>query len=159
MMEILIGSIKLKIAESVFDNIYPFIQDDNIKPEAGGILLGYYITSEEFCIIEISLPCVEDKATRYSFIRSRKNAQKIIDKNFKRSDGKIIYLGEWHTHPEDYPSPSGVDRNSIKERLKKDKLNSDVIFTLILGRKGLYIAAVNKNGIFGERNINYDKIE
>ena len=54
----------------------------------------------------------------------------------RNSHGEISYLGEWHTHPEDFPKPSIVDKqewNNIKSKRKYP------IFFLIIGRKDFYI--------------------
>lgn len=159
MIDLVLNETHIEIGKNAFEAMAYYIQSDNKKPEAGGILLGHYFDECSFQIVEVSLPSKYDRASRYSFVRCRKNAQRIITKHFDESKGKIIYLGEWHTHPEDMPSPSVLDKKSIKERLLKDELNSDVIFTLILGRKGFYIAAVNKNGIYEEKIFNYQEIE
>ena len=81
----------------------------------------------------------------------------IINKIFKDSKGKKIYLGEWHTHPEDYPTPSGLDKKSILEQIRGNILNSETIFMLIIGRKGLYISYVEKTGIKTEKNIKFEE--
>lgn len=158
MIELKLDSVSVKILKDVFERMFAYIQDKANKPEAGGILLGYYFNKNNFSIIDISLPNKEDRASRYGFIRSMKTAQKVINERFNESKGKIIYLGEWHTHPEDFPDPSWVDKKSIIERLRKDDLNSEIIFSLIIGRKGFYIAPVDKDGILSEKRINYKEI-
>ena len=57
----------------------------------------------------------------------------------------IRYLGEWHTHPEDNPNPSGLDRSewnhlSAKRRDKRPTL------AVIVGRNALYIELVPSSG-------------
>lgn len=75
---------------------------------------------------------------------------------FKDSNGKKIYLGEWHTHPEDYPKPSSLDKNSILKQIRGNILNSEIIFMLILGRKNINISCVEKNGIKASKNIDFN---
>ena len=82
-----------------------------------------------------------------------------MNKFFKESNGKKIYLGEWHTHPEDYPTPSLLDNKSILERMQKDVLNSEIIFMIIVGRKNFYISFVKMDGIKNEKNINFKDID
>ncbi|MFD0836666.1 Mov34/MPN/PAD-1 family protein [Mariniflexile aquimaris] len=155
MIEFKLGNLSIKISEEVFEKMKSFIQDENHKPEAGGILIGYYLEDNNYSIIDSSLPSRFDKSSRYNFTRSKKNAQKIINKNFKDSKGKKIYLGEWHTHPEDYPTPSCLDKKSILEQIRGNILNSKIIFMLILGRKGIYISYADKNEIKAFKNINF----
>ena len=157
MIEFELGDLSIKISEEVFEKMKSFIQDENHKPEAGGILIGHYLEDNNYSITDVSSPSELDKSSRFNFIRSKKNAQKIINKIFKDSKGKKIYLGEWHTHPEDYPTPSGLDKNSILEQIRGNILNSETIFMLIIGRKGLYISYVEKTGIKTEKNIKFEE--
>ena len=111
MIEFELGELSIKISEEVFEIMKSFIQDENHKPEAGGILIGHYLEDNNYSITDVSSPSELDKSSRFNFTRSKKNAQKIINKIFKDSKGKKIYLGEWHTHPEHHPSPSATDLN------------------------------------------------
>ena len=152
------GGASIKISFEVLEKMFHYIQDDNNKPEAGGILIGHDLEDNNFSITDISIPSVYDKSSRFNFTRSKKNAQQILNKLFKESKGKKIYLGEWHTHPEDYPTPSPLDSKSIVERMQRDVLNSEIIFMIIIGRKGLYITYVEMNGIKTKKNINFEEI-
>ena len=157
MMEFELGNLSIKISEEVFEKMKSFIQDEKYKPEAGGILIGHYLEDNNYSITDVSSPSKLDKSSRFNFTRSKNNAQKIINKIFKDSKGKKIYLGEWHTHPEDYPTPSGLDKKSILEQIRGNILNSEIIFMLIIGRKGLYISYVEKTGIKTEKNIKFEE--
>lgn len=153
MIEFELGALFVKISGEVLKKMKTFIQDENHKPEAGGILIGHYLENNNFSITDVSIPSELDKASRFNFTRSKKNAQKIINKIFEESLGKKIYLGEWHTHPEDYPSPSSLDKKSILRQINGNELNSNIIFMIIFGRKGFYISQIEKTGITFEKNI------
>lgn len=159
MLKIDFEDLSVKISYEILIKIQEFIQDDSIKPESGGILIGHDLQDNNFSITDISTPSVYDKSNRFNFIRSKKNAQLILNKFFKESNGKKIYLGEWHTHPEDFPTPSSVDKKSILERLHNDVLNSEIIFMIIVGRKSFYISFVKTDGIKNEKNINFKDID
>lgn len=158
MLVIELEGLSIKISFEVLEKMFHYIQDDNNKPEAGGILIGHDLEDNNFSITDISIPSVYDKSSRFNFTRSKKNAQQILNKLFKESNGKKIYLGEWHTHPEDYPTPSPLDSKSIVERMQRDVLNSEIIFMIIIGRKRLYITYVEINGIKTKKNINFEEI-
>jgi len=158
MIIVKLGNIKVKIYKTVLDKMNDYIQDVSSKPESGGILMGYVLKENVFAINDISVPSKFDKASRYNFTRSKKNAQMILNKAFKSSNGKQIYLGEWHTHPEDYPSPSNLDFKSIKKQFHGNILNSPVIFMLIYGRKGFYITHENSDSIRSEQNISFNPL-
>lgn len=158
MIAIDLNLIMVRISRELILAMASFIQDDNKKPESGGILIGYYQEKGSYIITDFTQPRNGDKQSRYEFVRSKKNAQNALLALFKESGGKKIYLGEWHTHPEDNPTPSGTDISSIINRIKKDRINSETIFMIIFGRKSFYISTVNKSGIQMSRNISYDEI-
>ena len=138
MIDIKIGKFNIFFSKKVIQDIERYKQDTKEKNESGGILLGQVLNHDVF-ILKHSDPCKYDKSTRYSFERDKKNAQKIIDFEFLDSNGKTIYLGEWHTHPENKPTPSSQDMSMIKEQFKKNKLNEKFLLLFILGIKEFYI--------------------
>lgn len=148
----------LKFLPKAFHKMQAYIQDNHSKEEAGGIMLGYCIDKNNFSIIEVTVPNKGDKRSRYSFWRSSVLHQRFLNKLFKMSKGKTIYLGEWHTHPEDVPNPSGLDRKSIVEQIRRSELNSDTIFALIMGNKGLHLSMVKKEGVIFERQLKFEEL-
>jgi len=78
------------------------------KPESGGILLGYR-RGPHLHVTLATAPQSNDRRWRYMFERSARHHQEIALRQWTASDKKIDYLGEWHTHPQHYPSPSGTD--------------------------------------------------
>ena len=152
-MVIELGDIILRIDQKVIDIISSFIQDEKDKPEAGGILMGYYIDDYSFFISDLTVPSNYDKSSRFNFIRSFINAQKFINHFFKSSKGKKIYLGEWHTHPEKLPTPSSTDLDSFEEQLKKNKLNSKFIFMIIIGIEGMYASSYSNLKLVDEGRV------
>jgi len=157
MIRIELDCFVLKITEQAFDKMLRFKQDTWKKPESGGILLGYYIEDSSFTLTDVTIPTDLDKSSRFNFIRAKKSAQKAINKYFKESGGKKIYLGEWHSHPENLPTPSNLDCKSIKEQISLNKLNSEIIFMIIIGTIGLSISVVTAKKIIYQKNIQYDQ--
>lgn len=134
-----IGEYTVVLSESVKSLFQKFIQDKVEKNEAGGILLGS-IVGKKIYIIKASIPNKFDKATRTSFLRDKNIAQIIVDYEFENSNGTMFYLGEWHTHPEDYPTPSGQDRKMTIEQYNKSRLPQPFSLMVIQGIKDIYIA-------------------
>lgn len=114
------------------------------KKEAGGILLGK-VYSKKIIIESITEPSIMDKAGEFFFIRNIPKAQNAINKSWKKSEGEQIYLGEWHTHNEDYPTPSPRDMCMINNMLKDSKMEIDFLFLIILGRKNNYVGLQKGN--------------
>lgn len=115
------------------------------KNESGGILLGGYIPEKNKYVITVATePCDMDFSGPSYFIRNQKNAQEIINKIWMDSEGKINYVGEWHTHGCNNPYPSNTDRKLLKS-LIEDKSNVwSELFMIILGNDGsFYVGMTN----------------
>lgn len=131
---------KIKLDTSVIEKFNAYTQTDAKSCEAGGVLLGRFIRhSKNIVVDKISVPMIGDKRSRFSFFRNRKMHQRIIDNNWFSSKGTCNYLGEWHTHPEDYPSPSNIDYNNWKKKLKEDVYSSRYLYFIIVGIKDVSI--------------------
>ncbi len=125
---------RIKMTNSVVDILrqYKQVQEDSL--ESGGVLLGRFIKdSKDIVIDKITTPLKGDKQSRFSFKRISPLHQEIITKEWKVSKGTCNYLGEWHTHPEDFPTPSGVDIKDWKRKLKKDVFSGRYLYFVIAG--------------------------
>lgn len=132
----------IHVYEEVLSILDKYKQSKN-QNESGGIILGYVCENNNIYISKISQPNAFDKSTRYSFERNKNIAQKIVNSEFYESDGKVIYLGEWHTHPEPNPSPSFVDIKMIKKQYNNNIINEDFLILLIQGTESLYLGIYN----------------
>lgn len=110
--------------------------------EAGGILLGQ-VTDKAYYLTRVSVPNIFDKRSRFTFERNLEIAQIIADYEFANSNGRTIYIGEWHTHPESYPTPSGRDKKMIQDQFEKGKNLRPILFLIIYGQKGVYASFYN----------------
>lgn len=159
MIVVELGNCRLRIDKKAFQELLSFVQDSKEKPESGGILIGLYIDKYSIVISEITKPTEYDKKSRFSFNRSVKSIKNIILDKFKSSKGKKIYMGEWHSHPENYPHPSSTDLDSFLIQLNQNKLNSDILIMLIVGIKGMYFGVYNKTNLISGYNVNYNDIK
>ena len=134
----------IEISDKVLDDLDSLKQNSPKSNEAGGVLLGY-VVDETKCIriTKISVPSRYDKSSPNSFTRDCDTTQKIIDEEFNESEGKIIYLGEWHTHYEKKPVPSGVDISMIKRLYNVGTFNYNLLLLLIKGTQHTYISSYN----------------
>lgn len=152
MIEILIANYHIFLSKRVLDDFNNYKQDKINKNESGGILLGQVFKNNIY-ILKNSVPSKYDISKRYSFERDMANAQKIIDLEFEESEGRTIYLGEWHTHPENDPNPSGQDLKMIKDQFRKNKLNEPFIVLIIFGIKSYFVGIYNGSKIIAKRKI------
>lgn len=127
--------------EEVIKTLDGYKQYNHTQHEAGGILLGK-IYNDLIIIDQISEPSIEDKSGRFYFIRNVKKAQHIVDRAWKESNGERIYLGEWHTHPEDIPTPSRDDKLLLKNMLKHSRMEINFLFMVIIGRTSPHFAVL-----------------
>jgi integrative and conjugative element protein (TIGR02256 family) len=122
------------------------------KNEAGGILLGRVFIPSGNVIIEVATtPNQFDKAGTYYFDRSREAAQRIVNKAWKKSKGEHIYLGEWHSHPEPYASPSARDRRMIHNMFHQTRMHAGILFLVVVGTEENWIGV--EDGVWLERLI------
>lgn len=62
------------------------------------------------------------------------------------SQGLVRYTGEWHTHPQDYPAPSGTDLTEWR-KLPVKRVDKRPLLGLIVGRKTLYLQSMPSDGV------------
>lgn len=117
------------ISIGVLRYIEEFCQHDPASPEGCGILLGYE-WGELSEIVAATPPQITDKRSRYGYTRDTQGHLSIAKDLWRKSDGKIGYIGEWHTHPQRVPYPSQRDSN---EALKIARKNCSPVLSVILG--------------------------
>lgn len=122
------------IAPEVKDQLTLFRQNKISDPEAGGMLLGRLIDGSPDAIIdEITRPQKRDRWGRLFFWRDKKHAQTLVNRAWATSAHSRIYLGEWHTHPEDNPTPSQQDITNWHSVSTKAVYEQDFLFFIIVG--------------------------
>jgi len=131
-MHVLKNSFSLELSNHVEILISKYKQDRVDKPELGGVLLGLS-ENNRFKIVRASEPNSFDKSTRHTIDRNREIDQILIRYEEANSSGKVIYLGEWHTHPQDIPKISNQDQQMMRMRLKLSKLQLPRVFLAIQG--------------------------
>lgn len=92
----------------VMIRLYDFRQITPACLEAGGVLIGER-RGHHMVVHQISEPGKGDRRSRYGVDRCGKHHQETVNNAFNSSSGIRQYLGEWHTHPENFPSPSNTD--------------------------------------------------
>lgn len=125
---------KFEISANVLQRMLDFVQDEPKRAEAGGVLLGRHIVeSTDVVVDEITLPMAGDRRSRRRFFRGKAGHQEVVDRLWQESNGTCVYLGGWHSHPEADPTPSDVDFEDWKRRLREDVFDSDDLYFVIVG--------------------------
>jgi len=119
------------------------------SPETGGALGGYFRRDGTLIISHIMPPSPKSRGGFAWFKRHRGDAQIFVNTVFTDSGGAVNYAGEWHTHPEPFPEPSGRDRKMMNDLLKRSKLEIDFLAGVIVGDTGrLCVWLQDKSGHF-----------
>jgi len=125
----------IEFSDSAWQTFGSYAQRQLADHEAGGVLLGRIIENTGDCVVdEATAPNKRDHRSRFRFRRSRAGSQPLVDGAWTQSAGTRVYLGEWHTHPEDDPSPSCVDRADRIRLLVRTKCEQDRLIFVIVGR-------------------------
>lgn len=106
-------------------------QNTSRKYEAGGQLFARFNLTD-IVIVEATGPRRRDQRTRFSYRPHRPSEQKEIDSRHKRG---LIYIGDWHTHPEGIPHPSNIDRSSMQDIFSKSVHKLNVFVLVVVGTR------------------------
>lgn len=122
------------ITEHVLAVLEKYKQTEMQDNEAAGVLLGEK-RGQHIVVTDLSEPGFGDLRQRNLVDRQGKHHQQKVDGCFQLSGGTVNYVGEWHTHPEDFPQPSQQDRSSWSAHLK----GGTPKIVLIVGIKDFWI--------------------
>jgi len=137
---------RLIITSQAVEQLLAYVQRKWWQREAGGVLLGrHLIDSDDAVVDEITFPQSSDRRTRFSFFRSRKH-EHIARERWLAEANTLAYLGLWHTHPEDSPTPSSVDRQDWQKAVTQDTFDGPRLFFLIVGRCEIRVWTKSRTG-------------
>ncbi len=119
---------KIVLTRSVLDVFFVYRQLGS-APEAGGLLFAEF-DFPIIRIVEASPPLSIDEQRRTLFVPNRAAQRQLIKQRFK--DG-LHFVGEWHSHSQDKPQPSGVDIKSMTDSFLKSKHELNYFIMIILG--------------------------
>lgn len=134
----------LHLSDATLNTFYLHIQSVDTDCEGGGLLLGS-VHGAHMLIEQATVPTAWDRRFRYMFERMPFGHQAIALAQWTASKGTVRYLGEWHTHPEDHPHPSDLDRSEWG-RLAKLRQDMRPMLAIIVGRRSLYVELVSSSG-------------
>jgi len=104
--------------------------DKDPTVETGGVLAGI-IDKGIINIMYVSAPGPKAIMKVDKFNRDVAYCQTFLDKLFKESNGKIVYVGEWHFHTSGSISPSSIDLLSMNAIAKQDNYLTDTPVMII----------------------------
>ncbi|MGK0467247.1 Mov34/MPN/PAD-1 family protein [Clostridium sp.] len=143
---------KIKIDDGIVKLISCYKQIDRKDCEAGGILIGRENKETGNLIVEYATePYDKDKRKRMSFYRKDKKHIDFYNKLYEDYTGIYAYIGEWHSHPEDYPNYSSIDINNWKKISKINVDKEKIYYHLIVGNKEIRVWEYHYNSKLAKR--------
>jgi integrative and conjugative element protein (TIGR02256 family) len=108
--------------------------------EAGGQLFARVQTGL-ISVVEATGPRRTDRRNRTTYFPDRRAEQSEIDERFPAG---LHFIGDWHSHPEDRPSPSLIDLDSTGDGVRRSRHSLHGFVMVIVGRiefpAGLHVA-------------------
>lgn len=131
----------LSFSSEVINTFSRYIQVAPRAAESGGLLLGS-VHGNNLLIVEATVPTLLDRRFRYLFERMPFGHKARAERRWRESGGTVRYLGEWHTHPQDYPVPSQLDRDEW-QTLAQKRVDQRPLLAVVVGRKALHVELVS----------------
>lgn len=125
-----VGPIIVRITSQALATFDAHRQRRCFQREAGGQLFAR-IREKNWEIVTTTGPRSRDRRGRFSFWPHRASEQ---DEIFEHHARGLDYVGDWHTHPEDMPTPSADDLSSIAEIVRKSTHHLPGFLLMIVGR-------------------------
>lgn len=140
--------LNIEIQDKLLNELYA-LGLNHYPKEYGGLLIGKYSDDFKTCIIETTVQPVKYKSSRYSFERGKAGLKGKL-KEFYNSEPRLIYVGEWHTHPDGLLILSSKDKSAMEEIEDHREVNITSPVLLIIG--------LNNETYFAGFYIQYHKV-
>lgn len=155
------GHAILWFSDDVVAKMEAYRQQSSEDREACGVLLGrLFEENEDIAIDDVTIPQKEDVRRRTTVFRSSKHSELAIGR-WKTSGRTESFLGLWHTHPEDYPSPSSVDVADWERVIRKGIYPGRQLIFVIVGivELAVWLGEASTRGWNLKRKVNIRKLE
>lgn len=120
----------IHFADLVLAHFARFRQTRVWRKEAGGQLFAS-INGSKIVICEATGPRSTDRRGRVFYEPDRASEQSEIEDMFSRG---LHYVGDWHTHPEQFPKPSRQDMTTMESRVKLSRHHFAGFIFVIVGK-------------------------
>ncbi|HRI32854.1 MAG TPA: ThiF family adenylyltransferase [Saprospiraceae bacterium] len=118
----------------------------NPKVETGGVLAGKIDTTGNFVITNASGPGPNAIHSATKFEKDKEFCQKFLDDLFLSSNKEIVYIGEWHSHPNENNNPSNTDIKSLSEISFQKEYLTDIPIMIIFTNTGIPSCTIHPAG-------------
>lgn len=137
------GSVLLNFSDDVRGVFERSVQVGEL-PESGGVLLGT-VHERGMLVTVATTPTPLDRQLRYLFERLPFGHRAVAKRLWHSTGGTTRYIGEWHTHPQDIPTPSAIDLEEWR-KLANVRADKRPLLAVIVGRHTLHVELTHGNG-------------
>jgi integrative and conjugative element protein (TIGR02256 family) len=137
----------LELAPAVRAHLESHKQHRFFSREAGGQLFASFGDPAVMDVVDVTGPRKTDKRSVFNYEPDR-NAERaeILD----RFDRGLHFVGDWHTHRQRIPEPSGTDHSSIGDMVRSSSHDLAGFILIIVGQapfpEGLHVSFHTKSG-------------
>lgn len=123
--------LRIRLPSKIFNEILNKISE-NYPNECGGIFVGKVDIENQCALIErMKMPNLIS-STPVFFKRLASFLNDWLNDVFISSSGDLYYLGEWHSHPNGFPSPSSTDLKTLQKIAKNNNVRIETPLLLIV---------------------------
>lgn len=121
---------EIRLPQEIFDSL--LVKAAHYYPkECGGVFVGR--VHENVATIEMYKMPRRILSTSILFRRVAKWLNTWLADIFTKQNGDLIYLGEWHTHPDSSPDPSTTDIAALLRIAQNEDIRTQNPLLLIIG--------------------------
>jgi integrative and conjugative element protein (TIGR02256 family) len=124
------GKCRVVLPRSLENQLIEFKQNNLSDCESAGLLIGHVKSNGDIWVNKITKPKEQDIRTRAYFKLDADSHQDELNDIYTRSDQLLGYLGTWHTHPQNIPTPSGLDISDWKKHCNEN-VDRPLIFVVV----------------------------
>jgi len=137
----------VELTPAVLGHLQAHKQRRRLSCEAGGQLFARLDVPGMVQIVEATGPRPTDRRSLFGFEPDRHAERREIQARYTQG---LHFVGDWHTHPQRIPVPSGRDERSMQEMVRQSAHDLPGFFMVIVGRAdfpaGLYVAFHHSTG-------------
>ncbi|WP_336834475.1 Mov34/MPN/PAD-1 family protein [Sphingobacterium siyangense] len=123
--------LRISIEQSLVDTLVLYGRNQYPK-EFGGVLVGCYSDDKRTVNVIDSILPIDFKSTKTTFERGVEGLKEALEEYY-RQNPSLVYIGEWHTHPNAAPVPSCTDYYAMREIVDASSVCIDNPVMIIIG--------------------------
>jgi integrative and conjugative element protein (TIGR02256 family) len=127
--------ISIAIDQSTLEEMRGLIEKSN-SVETGGVLAGFKDERGNLIIRKASGPGPKAVQTSLIFEKDIEFCQNFLNEIYSNSESKIVYVGEWHSHPSNNNKPSHTDLKSLSDISEQKDYLTEMPIMIIFSNTG-----------------------